>query len=168
MGYLRKKNGVSVYGPEMIAINTDGGLNVLIDNFETSLGSLTIPANTFVTGDCINIVSRIVKTTTNGTTAIRMRIGTTGTVSDPLVGGYTASTNTDTIIPIFRTVCYYSGSTNYVLGPNENFCKVVSSTSSVSNVSIDWTVSNIITINGINTTAINDNANAMYIKTKVL
>jgi len=168
MGYLRKKNGVSVYGPEMVTINTDGQLNILVNATETVLGSLTIPANTFVTGDCINIISRIVKITTNGTTAIRMRIGTTGTVSDTLVGGFTATTNTDTFIPIFRTICYYSGSTNYVLGVNGNYCKYLPNSSSVSVVNIDWTVSNFITIIGLNTTAINDNANAMYIKTKVL
>jgi hypothetical protein len=166
MGYLRNRNGVSVYGPSQDLINSGGSLNVSVTTVEKVLTSLTIPANTFVTGDCINIVSRIVKSSGNGVTAIRMRIGTSGTVSDELIGGFTGSSATHTLIPIVRTICYYSGTTNYVLGVNDNFCKLVFS-SSVSPVTIDWSTINIVTISGINISN-TDNMNGMFIKTKVL
>ena len=165
MGYLRKKNGVSVYGPSQDLINSGGTLNVSVTTVEKVLTSLTIPANTFVTGDCINIVSRIVKSSENGVTAIRIRIGTSGTVSDALIGGFTGGSATHTLIPIVRTICYYSGTTNYVLGVDDNFCKLV--TSSVSPVTIDWSTINIVTISGINISN-TDNMNGMFIKTKVL
>ena len=58
MGYLRKKNGVTVYGPSQDLINSGGTLNVSVSNVEKVLTSLTVPSNTFVTGDSINIISR--------------------------------------------------------------------------------------------------------------
>lgn len=168
MGYLRIKNGISLNGPEMTTINTDGGLNINVSTTEVNLGVLIIPANTFATGDCINIISRIVKTSTNGITAIRMRIGTGQTISDTLVGSFTASTSSETMIPFFRTLSYYSGSTNYVLAPTANTCtETPSSNSQVTTVSINWGVLNYITINGINNSG-TDAMNAMFIKTKVL
>jgi hypothetical protein len=169
MGYLRKKNGVSVYGPSQILINSGGTLNVSVSNVETVLTSLTIPANTFVTGDSINIISRIVKTTTNGITEIRMRIGTGGTISDTLVGSYSATSATHTIIPIFRTISYYSGTTNYLMDPTDNLASMdVTSDSIITTVSIDWTTSQIITISGINAISGTDSMNGMFIKTKVI
>ena len=168
MGYLRKKNGVTVYGPSQILINSGGTLNVSVSNVEKVLTSLTIPANTFVTGDCINIISRIVKTTTNGITEIRMRIGTTGTDSDSLVGSYSATSATHTIIPIFRTLGYY-GFVNILMDPNNNLASLdVTSDSTISSIAIDWTTSQIITISGINAISGTDNMNGMFIKTKVI
>jgi hypothetical protein len=167
MGYLRNKNGVDIYGPEMTAINTDGELNINVSTTEVNLGVLIIPANTFATGDCINIISRIVKTSTNGVTAIRMRIGTGQTISDTLVGSYTATSATHTMIPIFRTLSFYSGSTNYVLDPTDSLAGNSTVTSTVTTVSINWGVLNYITINGINNSG-TDLMNCMFIKTKVL
>lgn len=169
MGYLRKKNGISVYGPEMTTINNGEILNVPVSNAETVLTSLTIPSNTFVTGDCINILSRIVKTTANGITEIRMRIGTGGTISDTLVGSYSATSSAHTIIPIFRTISYYSGTTNYLMDPTNNLASIdVTSDSTISSISIDWTTSQLITISGINAISGTDNMNGMFIKTKVI
>lgn len=167
MGYLRNKNGVDIYGPEMTTINTDGELNINVSTTEVNLGVLIIPANTFATGDCINIISRIVKTSTNGVTAIRMRIGTGQTISDTLVGSYTATSATHTMIPIFRTLSFYSGSTNYVLNPTDSLAGNLTVTSTVTTVSINWGVLNYITINGINDSG-TDLMNCMFIKTKVL
>ena len=169
MGYLRKKNGVTVYGPSQILINSGGTLNVSVSNVEKVLTSLTVPANTFVTGDSINIISRIVKTTANGITEIRMRIGTGGTISDTLVGSYSATSATHTIIPIFRTISYYSGTTNYLMDPNNNLASIdVTGDSTISSIAIDWTTSQIITISGINAISGTDNMNGMFIKTKVI
>lgn len=169
MGYLRKKNGVTVYGPSQILINSGGTLNVSVSNVEKVLTSLTVPANTFVTGDSINIISRIVKTTANGITEIRMRIGTTGTISDTLVGSYSATSATHTIIPIFRTISYYSGTTNYLMDPNDNLASIdVTSDSTISSIAIDWTTSQIITVSGINAISGTDSMNGMFIKTKVI
>jgi hypothetical protein len=167
MGYLRGKNGVDIYGPEMTTINTDGELNINVSTTELNLGVLIIPANTFATGDCINIISRIVKTSTNGVSAIRMRIGTGQTISDTLVGSYTATSATHTMIPIFRTLSFYSGSTNYVLDPTDSLAGNLTVTSTVTTVSINWEVQNYITINGINNSG-TDLMNCMFIKTKVL
>ena len=170
MGYLRKKNGVTVYGPSQILINSGGTLNVSVSNAEKVLTSLTVPSNTFVTGDSINIISRIVKTTANGITEIRMRIGTGGTISDTLVGSYSATSASHTIIPIFRTISYYSGTTNYLMDPtNNNLTSLdVTSNSTISSIAIDWTTSQIITISGINAISGTDNMNGMFIKTKVI
>ena len=169
MGYLRKKNGVTVYGPSQILINSGGTLNVSVSNVEKVLTSLTVPANTFVTGDSINIISRIVKTTTVGITEIRMRIGTGGTISDTLVGSYSATSSTHTIIPIFRTISYYSGTTNYLMDPTDGLASIdVTSDSTISSIAIDWTTSQIITVSGINSTAVIDDMNGMFIKTKVI
>ena len=167
MGYLRNKNGVDIYGPEMTTINTDGELNINVSTTEVNLGVLIIPANTFATGDCINIISRIVKTSTNGVSAIRMRIGTGQTISDTLVGSYTATSATHTMIPIFRTLSFYSGSTNYVLEPTDSLAGNLTISSTVTTVSINWGVLNYITINGINNSG-TDLMNCMFIKTKVL
>jgi hypothetical protein len=167
MGYLRNKNGVDIYGPEMTTINTDGDLNINVSTTEVNLGVLIIPANTFATGDCINIISRIVKTSTNGVTAIRMRIGTGQTISDTLVGSYTATSATHTMIPIFRTLSFYSGSTNYVLDPTDSLAGNLAVASTVTTVSINWDVQNFLTINGINNSG-TDLMNCMFIKTKVL
>ena len=167
MGYLRNKNGVDIYGPEMTTINTDGELNINVSTTEVNLGVLIIPANTFATGDCINIISRIVKTSTNGVTAIRMRIGTGQTISDTLVGSYTATSATHTMIPIFRTLSFYSGSTNYVIDPTFSMPFESTLSSTVTTVSIDWGVQNLLTISGINNSG-TDLMNCMFIKTKVL
>jgi hypothetical protein len=171
MGYLRKKNGVTVYGPSQILINSGGTLNVSVSNVEKVLTSLTVPANTFVTGDCINIISRIVKTTTNGITEIRMRIGTTGTISDTLVGSYSATSATHTIIPIFRTLSYYGGfsDANLLMSPTNNLASIdVTGDSIITTVSIDWTTSQIVTVSGINAISGTDSMNGMFIKTKVI
>ena len=167
MGYLRKKNGIDIYGPYTSTIN-DGGLNISVGTTETPLTTLVIPANTFVTGDCINIISRIVKTSTAGVSAIRMRIGTNGSpLSNPLVASYTATTNTDTMIPIFRNLSFYSGSTNYVIDPTFSMPFDSTLSSTVTTVSIDWGVQNLLTISGINNSG-SDTMNCMFIKTKVL
>ena len=169
MGYLRKKNGVTVYGPSQDLINSGGTLNVSVSNVEKVLTSLTVPANTFVTGDSINIISRIVKTTANGITEIRMRIGTGGTISDTLVGSYSATSATHTIIPIFRTISYYSGTTNYLMDPNNNLASIdVTGDSTISSIDIDWTTSQIVTVSGINAISGTDSMNGMFIKTKVI
>ena len=169
MGYLRKKNGVTVYGPSQILINSGGTLNVSVSNVEKVLTSLTVPSNTFVTGDSINIISRIVKTTANGITEIRMRIGTGGTISDTLVGSYSATSSTHTIIPIFRTISYYSGTTNYLMDPTNNLASIdVTGDSTISSIAIDWTTSQIITVSGINAISGTDSMNGMFIKTKVI
>ena len=170
MGYLRNRNGVSFYGPSQILINSGGTLNVSVGNVETILTSLTIPANTFVTGDCINIISRIVKTTTNDITTIIMRIGTTGTLSDNFAGIYTSLASTDTIIPIFRTIGYYGGfaDTNFLMDSVDDLLSIdVTGNSGVILLGINWGVNQIITISAVN--AVNaDNMNGMFIKTKVV
>ena len=98
-----------------------------------------------------------------------MRIGTGGTISDTLVGSYSATSSTHTIIPIFRTISYYSGTTNYLMDPTDGLASIDATTdSTISSISIDWTTSQIITVSGINSTAVTDSMNGMFIKTKVI
>lgn len=163
MPYLRIKNRKLVYGPDQGDVTTSA-----VSNAETLLGSIRVPANTFITGQCINIIARIVKTTTNGITAIRLRIGPNGDASDPLVGGYTATTSTHQMIPIFRQLTYFNNTTTYVLTPTDNAAYDVYANNSVSSVAIDWTSSQVITITGLNTTAVSDDMCCMFIKTKAI
>jgi hypothetical protein len=169
MSYLRKINNVDVYGPSQNLINSSfsGNLNVAVNNVETILSSVLIPQNTFTTGDCVSISSRIVKTGSTATTVIRLRIGTSGSVSDTLIGSYTASTSSHTIIPIWRTLCLIDSNTS-VFDPNITRSFDNSSTNGTINVQINWQATNTLSVSAFNTTAVSNNVNVMFIKTKMI
>jgi hypothetical protein len=105
MPFLRNKNGKDLYGPKITTLGGDGSFNITVGTSETNLASLIIPGNTFGGRSCIKIKTRIYKTSTNAQTILTLRLGTGGTVSDTLIGSYTATSSSHQIIPMERTFC---------------------------------------------------------------
>lgn len=71
---------------------------------ERVVNSLLIPAGSFKQYDLFGIDSRLIKSGTNGTVTVRIRIATSvaGGLTGALVGTYTSTATTHTLIPIMR------------------------------------------------------------------
>ena len=171
INYIRNKNGVLFTPPIQTTINNAYGVENVSDiaGIEVVLSSVLIPSNAFQTSDLIEIESRLRKNNVapSGTCAIRIRIGTAQTTSDVLVATFSSSTTSNTFFPIKRTLkINTSTGTSEILDPTAN--KSIDNTYSgftLSNVSIDWTKNNYISVSALLSSA-TDQINCMYIRTK--
>lgn len=165
--YIRNKNGILFTPPGVNEINNFTGSENNTSITETILSSVLIPANSFKTYDIIEIESRLRKNNSNGAATIRIRIGTGQTTTDSLVATFSSTTISDSFIPIKRTLKITSATTttqvinsSTSLSFDDEF-----SGSTLSDVTIDWTKNNYISVTGQLVSA-SDNMNCMYIKTK--
>lgn len=87
MAYLRKKNGVTFLPPGTGTRNNVVGENFSANTTERIFSSITIPANTFNTGDFFDVYTLQTQVNIGGApdTILRIRIGTANTTSDPVV-----------------------------------------------------------------------------------
>lgn len=165
--YIRGKNGILFTPPGVDTINNFLGSENSTSTSEIILSSVLIPSNSIKTNDILEVESRLRKNNSNGLVNIRIRIGTGQTTSDTLVGNYSSTTVGNTFIPIRRVI---------KVADNTNSSEVIDTASSISfddtysgftisNLTIDWTKNNYISICGKLVSA-SDNMNCMYIKTK--
>lgn len=164
MPYLRNKNGVDLYGPKITTIGGDGAINITVGTSETNLAELIIPANTFAVRNCVKIKTRIYKTTTNAQTVLTLRLGTGGTVSDTLIGTYTATSSTHQLIPMERTFCY-QGSTARIVDPNVSLSSDYGDNFSINTFTYNRSLQYILSIWGRNLSS-TDTISGMYLNTK--
>lgn len=117
--YIRNKNGKLFYGPKLTTINNVAGENSN-STTEVVLSRLLIPAQSLVVGDrnIFTIDTRLRKNNTNGSLIGRIRIGTGGTTTDPLVATFSGS-STQTYLPITRDIKIDSGSAGNVYPSNQ-------------------------------------------------
>ena len=164
--YIRAKNGITFQPPRVTTINNFFGSENVSSTTEVILSSINIPPNTFENYDLVNVESRIHKNNASGVCAIRIRIGTGQTTSDALIATFSA-TSINTFIPIKRTLKITSSTTTTeVITPTENVSYDDSySGFTLSNVPIDWTKNNYISVTGQDASVI-DTMNCMYIYTK--
>jgi hypothetical protein len=167
MPFLRNKNGIDLYGPKMVTIGTDGALNETVGAGPgTILCQLTIPAGTFASRSCVKVKGRIIKTSTNAQTAITLRLGTGGTISDDLIASYTATSSTHTLIPIERTFCIGAGTQASIVDPNVSLSLDIFDNVSISKIAYNRNVQNILTLFARNITINTDTITGMYLHTK--
>jgi hypothetical protein len=168
MPFLRKKNGIDLYGPKMVTIGTDGAINETVGSTDVSLCQLTIPAGTFDSRSCVKVKGRIIKTSTNGQTVITLRLGTGGTISDTLIGSYTATSSAHTLIPIERTFCVGAGSQenlDFIVNPNVSLSLDIFDNVSISAITYNRNVQNALTLYARNLSS-TDTITGMYLHTK--
>lgn len=167
MSIIRKKNGINLNPEKTGIINSfAGSSNIGGTTAETVLSTVLIPANTFKLYDIIRIESRLRKDNNNDIATIRIRIGTTESISSTLAGVYTSTASNHNYIPITR---YYaienlsgagSGTKSF---PASFSLAVQSGVADVeSNLAIDWTVDNYVVLTGRLSNA-SDVMNLMYI-----
>lgn len=117
---------------------------------ETVLDSVLIPANTFAQYDVVDIISRLVKTGSNQTVIVRIRIGPSIDTSQTLVGTNQTSPTTGLLIPTFRRLFIQNVSNStYVLNTGSTLLSIIdlNAPNAYSNITtIDWTVDNYIII----------------------
>jgi len=117
---------------------------------ETVLDSVLIPANTFTQYDVVDIISRIIKTGSNQTPIVRIRIGPSINTSQTLVGTNNNGSSSLLLIPTFRRLFIQNVSNStYVLNEGTTYTGVIdlSHLNAYSNITtIDWTVDNYIII----------------------
>jgi hypothetical protein len=164
--YIRAKNGILFQPPRVTTINNFFGSENVISTTEVILSSINIPPNTFENYDLVNVESRINKNNFSGVCAIRIRIGTGQTTSDTLVATFSA-TSGNNFIPIKRTLkITFSTTTTEVITPTQSVSyDDTYSGFTLSNVPIDWTKNNYISVTGQASSVI-DTMNCMYIYTK--
>lgn len=162
--YIRKKNGVLFYGPNVTTINNFLGSENSTSTSEVVLSSLLIPASSFTTSDIFTIDTRMRKNNANGILTTRIRIGTGQTTADPQVAIFTTASAASTYAPLSRDIKITSST-----GTSEVFDTATStaidgaySGTSLSNVSINWNVDNYISVTGQLASSA-DQMNCMYI-----
>jgi len=74
---------------------------------ETVVNSVIIPGGSFLPADQLGIDSRVIKSGTNGTVTVRIRIGTVLNTSQTLVATYTSTSASHTLIPIMRRLAIF-------------------------------------------------------------
>ena len=167
MPFLRNKNGKDLYGPKITTIGGDGGFNITVGTSETNLATLTIPGNTFGGRSCIRIKTRIYKTTTNAQTVLTLRLGTGVTVSDTLIGSYTATSSTHQIIPMERTFCTQTTTIATIVDPNVSLSTDVGNNFSTITFTYVRSLPYTLSIWARNTSS-SDTITGMYLNTKLL
>ena len=125
-----------------------GAQGQTLSGTETVLDSVLIPANTFTQYDVVDIISRIIKTGTNQTTIVRIRIGPSINTSQTLVATNQTGTSSLLLIPTFRRLFIQNVSNStYVLNTGGSFIIDLSPSNAYNNITtIDWTVDNYIII----------------------
>lgn len=170
MPIVRKYNGVDLSPPYTGATNSYTTVNITGTVAETILSTIFVPANTFKQYDMVGIESRIRKTSTNGTATIRLRVGTTQSLSAMQIATFTSTSAAHTYIPIMRRMVIKT-----LNGTSDGTEIVTSSTSlvsdsyrdgdtGVSNLAINWTVDNYIIATGQLGSA-SDTMNCMFLIT---
>ena len=74
---------------------------------ERVVNSVIIPGGSLLPADQPGIDSRVIKTGTNGTVTVRIRIGTVLNTSQTLVATYTSTSASHTLIPIMRRLAIF-------------------------------------------------------------
>jgi len=167
MPFLRNKNGKDLYGPKITTLGGDGSFNVIVGTSETNLASLIIPGNTFGGRSCIKIKTRIYKTSTNAQTILTLRLGTGGTVSDTLIGSYTATSSAHQIIPMERTFCTQTTTIATIVDPNVSLSTDVGNNFSTITFTYVRSLPYTLSIWARNTSS-SDTISGMYLNTKLL
>jgi len=139
---------------------------------EAVIDSVLIPANTFTQYDVVDIISRIIKTGTNQTTIVRIRIGPSINTSQTLVATNQTGTSSLLLIPTFRRLFIQNVSNStYVLNTGGSFIIDLSPSNAYNNITtIDWTVDNyiIITVVWVSALSTADVVWSTYIVTKLV
>jgi hypothetical protein len=170
MPIIRKYNGVDLSPPGTGSTNSYTTLNITGTVAETILSTTLIPANTFQQYDIIGIESRLRKGSTSATATIKIRIGTTQSLTATQVATYTSTSASHGYIPIMRRMVVKtvdgSGSGTEVLTTGTSMPSDVSRAgdTGISNLAINWTVDNYIIATGqLGNTG--DTMNCMYLIT---
>lgn len=136
----RSINGVTYNPPYITGTNsTSTGTTS-----ETILNHVYIPANTFKQYDLFGVQTRITKTTTSATCSLRLRIHTSMAVGGNVVGIFTPSLASDTVLPFERRVSIQNTttSTNVLNTSVTNNVQDFSAANSadIQTFSINWTL----------------------------
>jgi hypothetical protein len=144
---IRKVEG-QTYNPPKEGLMSSQGQT--LTGTETFLDSVLIPANTFAQYDVVDIISRLIKTGSNQTVIVRIRIGPSNNTSQTLVGTNQTSPTTGLLIPTFRRLFIQNVSNStYVLNTGSTLLSIIdlSPSNAYSDITtIDWTVDNYIII----------------------
>lgn len=144
---IKNVNGITYNPPYSINNNTITSGTTS----ETILNSVLVPANTFKRFDVVGIQSRIRKTTTAGAVTMRLRIGPTLNTSQTQVAVSSGGTAAQTFLPFNRRISLQSLTTETIVFPTtttEISDHAANSTTTMSTLSINWTVDNYIIITG--------------------
>jgi hypothetical protein len=166
---IRTVEGQTYNPPKEGLMNAQGQT---LSGTETVLDSVLIPANTFTQYDVVDIISRIIKTGTNQTPIVRIRIGPSINTSQTLVATNQTGTSSLLLIPTFRRLFIQNVSNStYVLNTEGAFIIDLSPSNAYSNITtIDWTVDNyiIITVVWVSALSSADVVWSTYIVTKLV
>lgn len=89
---------------------------------ERVVNSVIMPGGSFLSGDQLGIDSRVIKSGTNGTVTVRIRIGTVANTSQTLVATFTSATTAHTLVPIMRRLAIFNTTNStYVLLSTSSF-----------------------------------------------
>lgn len=162
---IRRINGITYNPPQTI----DGRIFTATTS-ESVLLSVEIPANTFSSGESFGIQTCVRKVTTNSGLVVRLRIGTTESVSDPLVAVFSSTTASNTLIRFDRRINIISGiSDTRFLSSTTNSISDIAITGSAlpESLSINWGVLNFISLT-VQSISANEGVTAPYMITDFL
>lgn len=140
MPYTRKIRNIEVNPPQNNALGTTvtGTLS------ETITQSVLIPANTFKLYDIFGIEARLRKQNTNGTTILKLRLGSANTIAGTYQVAIMSGSSTQTLVPITRraVIQSISAATIFVSTGTTLNSDIFMDNQGYNTIPIDWQVDN--------------------------
>lgn len=140
MSYIRKIRNIEVNPPQNNALGT----TVSGTTSETITQSVFIPANTFKLYDIFGIEARLLKQNNNGTTILRLRIGSGNTIPSTYQVAICSGTTTNSFVPITRraVIKSISNATSFVSTGTTLNTDIDMDNQGYSSIPINWEIDN--------------------------